>query len=71
MPDGEKDIYRKIEQIKQDIIIQRPVRQHPSLAQLNVSSVNTIRVMSFLTAGRRSNNIIKNREDWTGWKQGG
>ena len=51
MPDGEKDIYRKIDQIKEDIIIQRPVRQHPSLAQLNVSSVNTIRVMSFLTAG--------------------
>lgn len=48
MPDANEDISERIGQIREDIMIQRPIKQHPSLAKLNASSVNTIRVMSFL-----------------------
>ena len=34
--------------IKVDIVVQEPVRQHPALAKVNESSVNTIRVLSLL-----------------------
>lgn len=37
--------------IRDDIIIQRPIKQHPDLAAINTSSVNTIRLMSLLTDG--------------------
>lgn len=32
-----------------DIVIQRPLQQHPDLAAINASSVNTIRIMSLLS----------------------
>lgn len=48
IPDAKEDISEKIGQIREDIMIQRPVKQHPSLARLNDSSVNTIRIMYFL-----------------------
>lgn len=32
-----------------DIVIQRPIRQHPALSAINSTSVNTIRLMSLLT----------------------
>ncbi len=32
-----------------DIVIQRPFRQHPAMAAINSSSVNTIRILSLLT----------------------
>ena len=35
--------------ITEDIIIQKPIRQHEVLAKVNSSSVNTIRVLSLLT----------------------
>lgn len=34
--------------ISDDIIVQRPIRQHPQLAALNSSSVNSLRVVSLL-----------------------
>ena len=37
-----------IKDISKDLIIQKPVRQHPILAYINASSVNTIRTLSFL-----------------------
>lgn len=37
--------------ISDDIVIQRPIIQHPALAAINPSSVNTIRLMSLLTDG--------------------
>lgn len=39
----------KINSIESDIIIQRPIRQHAILADINSSSVNTIRVTSLLS----------------------
>lgn len=33
----------------EDIVIQRPMQQHPDLAAINASSVNTVRVLSLLT----------------------
>ena len=35
--------------IKDDIIIQRPLRQHAALAAINATSVNTIRIISLLS----------------------
>ena len=34
--------------IRDDILIQRPVRQHPGIAAINDSSVNTVRILSML-----------------------
>ena len=42
--------FRKIaESSKVDLVIQRPIRQHPDLAKINDSSVNTIRMLSVLS----------------------
>ena len=38
-----------IKPMQGDIVVQRPVRQHPTLAALNNSSVNTLRALSLLT----------------------
>lgn len=38
--------------IRHDIVIQRPIRQHPQLAAVNASSVNTIRLISLLRQGQ-------------------
>lgn len=38
--------------IGKDIVIQRPVVQHPRLSAINHTSVNTIRVISLLTDGK-------------------
>ena len=38
--------------IRDDIAIQRPIRQHAALAAINPSSVNTIRLISLLTDGK-------------------
>lgn len=38
--------------IRDDIVIQRPLTQHPALAAINPSSVNTIRLISLLTDGK-------------------
>lgn len=35
--------------IKCDVVVQRPVRQHPLLAQMHPQSVNTMRIVSLLT----------------------
>ena len=35
-----------------DVVVQRPVRQHPALAALHPSSVNTMRIVSMLTEER-------------------
>ena len=35
--------------MKADLVVQRPIRQHPDLAKINDSSVNTIRMLSLLT----------------------
>lgn len=42
------DLKRLNEQYKRNYVIQIPLRQHPDMAKLNVSSVNTIRVNSVL-----------------------
>ncbi|MBQ7288443.1 MAG: hypothetical protein IJW78_01825 [Clostridia bacterium] len=39
---------KAIENIGGDIVVQRPLKQHPSLSAINESSVNTIRVLSLL-----------------------
>ncbi len=36
---------------KSDIIVQKPLRQHSSIATINESSVNTIRILSLLSPG--------------------
>lgn len=38
--------------IQCDVVVQRPVRQHPLLAQMHPQSVNTIRIVSLLTKER-------------------
>lgn len=38
-----------IEQIPCDLVIQRPVRQHPELMRLHPESVNTLRIVSLMT----------------------
>ncbi len=39
----------RIRTIPCDLVIQRPVRQHPDLARLHPESVNTLRIVSLLT----------------------
>ncbi len=41
-----------IRQIPCDLVIQRPVRQHPALSRLHPESVNTLRIVSLLTGER-------------------
>ncbi len=47
------DVYhlmmQQIASVRTDIVIQRPLRQHPALNTINESSVNTIRILSLLT----------------------
>ncbi|MBR0119998.1 MAG: hypothetical protein IJM01_07725 [Eubacterium sp.] len=47
------DFKRVIREIKNDLIIQRVVKQHPAYAALHPESVNTLRIMSYLDAGGR------------------
>ena len=47
---GQTDELNKfIEKQSGDLVVQRPFVQHPSIAQLNPSSVNTLRILSLLT----------------------
>ena len=41
-----------VRQIPCDLVIQRPVRQHPALSRLHPESVNTLRIVSLLTGER-------------------
>ncbi len=47
------DIYKQFEEIvssdKNDIVVQKPFKQHTDLSKINESSVNTIRIISLLT----------------------
>lgn len=43
------DFRKIIRNISGDVVIQRPVHQHPLLAQLHPESVNTMRIVSLLT----------------------
>lgn len=43
------EIIRSLEGFGTDFVVQAPVRQHSMLASLNPSSVNTVRMVSFLT----------------------
>ncbi len=45
----EAEFVRLATKIKRDILIQRPIRQHPELNRMNGSSVNSLRIMSFLS----------------------
>ena len=47
--DSEAYLRRTVEEIKGDIIIQEPLKQHEILSKLAPSSVNTIRIISLLT----------------------
>ncbi len=50
--EGEKlaaDLERFMQEIPRDVVIQRPIRQHPDLAKLHPESVNSMRVVSLLT----------------------
>lgn len=50
MPGSEfTSVERKYFGEKDDVVIQRPLQQHPDLAAINASSVNTIRIMSLLS----------------------
>lgn len=42
------DVQNRVNAIRQDIVVQKPICQSSSLAKLNPSSVNTIRCMTFL-----------------------
>ena len=42
------DLEKIVQSIKEDLIIQKPIKQHKDLAALNSSCVNTIRTVSFL-----------------------
>ena len=42
------DFEKAIENIGGDIVIQRPLKQHPTLSAFNENSVNTVRVLSLL-----------------------
>ena len=50
---GKQSLYTQLMDImsstKEDIVIQRPLKQHAALAAINASSVNTIRVISLLS----------------------
>ena len=41
-----------VRQIPCDLVIQKPVRQHPALSRLHPESVNTLRIVSLLTGER-------------------
>ena len=41
-----------ISRISKDIVVQLPIKQHPQLAKLNPESVNSIRLLSFLSEGK-------------------
>ena len=47
------DIYEQlcafVKKVRGDIIVQRPIEQHPALSSVNESSVNTVRILSLLT----------------------
>lgn len=45
----ERKLDERIRTIPCDLVIQRPVRQHPDLARLHPESVNTLRIVSLLT----------------------
>ena len=47
------DFKKVIRGIKNDVIVQRVVKQHPAYAALHPESVNTLRIMSYLDAGGR------------------
>ena len=47
------DFKRVIRGIKNDVIVQRVVKQHPAYAALHQQSVNTLRIMSYLDTGSR------------------
>lgn len=44
-----QNFWSLVEKIEGDIVVQRAVKQHKCLRDLNSSSVNTIRVLSLLT----------------------
>ncbi len=48
----DRKVRRLVGAIREDVVIQRPVRQHRELAALHPQSVNTIRIVSLLTQER-------------------
>lgn len=44
-----RDFRETMRGIQGDVVVQRPVRQHPLLAQMHPQSVNTMRIVSLLT----------------------
>lgn len=46
------DFRRLIRTIPCDVVIQRPVRQHPQMAELHEGSVNTLRIVSLLSGNQ-------------------
>mgnify|MGYP005749067549 FL=1 len=49
---NEGGLEERIREIPCDLVIQRPVRQHPELSRLHPESVNTLRIVSLLTEER-------------------
>lgn len=47
-----QDFRRVLHGIQGDVVVQRPIRQHPQLAALHPQSVNTMRIVSLLTKDR-------------------
>lgn len=47
-----RDFLRAMKDISCDVVLQRPVRQHPQMAELHPQSVNTLRIVSLLTEDR-------------------
>lgn len=43
-----EDVRSAIDEMKSNFIIQKSIKQHPDIGQLNESSLNTIRIVSFL-----------------------
>ena len=48
---SEQDIKKAMDDMKANFIIQAGVKQHPTLSELNESSLNTVRIVSFLFNG--------------------
>ena len=44
--------YEKLNMIPCDVVLQRPVKQHPELAKLHPESVNTMRIVSLMTGDK-------------------
>ena len=68
VPDKKKEIERIFDERKRDFVIQECIKQHPSMAKFNESSINTFRVTTLYLNGMYSTQSIVLRVGKKGMK---